>query len=293
MQGFIANGGLDQVLEGMIDRAAVGVFGKQHGIVASDRLIDSEIAQAPAFRGIDGKFNEAAFRQAIQQQGLSEAMVRADLTQGLIARQVLTPAGFGAVVPRELAKRYVALLKDHRTGALAVLPSAAFAPAKPPSDQELSAYYSKHRSKFIRPERRVIRYAAFGEEALKNVPPPSDAEIAAQYNANKAQYAALETRRVTQLIVPTEAAAKAIAAEVAGGKSLEAAASAKGLTTADLGAVSKQALASQSSPAVADAVFAAGKGTIAAPARSGLGWHLMRIDAVETRSSPPPSAAPR
>jgi peptidyl-prolyl cis-trans isomerase D len=283
MQGFLANGGLEQVLDSMIARTAVAVFGKQHGIVASDRLIDSEIAQAPDFRGIDGKFNEAAYRQALRQQGLSEALVRSDLAQGLIARQVLTPAGFGAVMPRELAKRYAVLLKDRRSGALAVLPSEQFAPAKPPSDQELSAYYSQHRDQFIRPERRVIRYAAFGDEVLKSVPPPSDAEIAARYNADKAQYAALETRSVTQLIVPTEAAAKAIVAEVAGGTSLEAAAGAKGLETADLGKVSKQSLAAQSSQAVADAVFAAAKGTIAAPARSGLGWHLMRIDAVETR----------
>lgn len=283
MQSFLANGGLEKVLDDLIGRTAIAAFGKTHGIVAGDRLVDSEITQIAAFRGPDGKFSQDLFRQAIRQRGISEAMVRQDLAQGLVGRQVLIPAGFGAVAPRELATRYAALLKDRRLGAMAVLPAALFVPPKPPSDQELATFYAAHRSEFIRPERRVLRYAAFGEEALKTVPAPTDAEIAARYNADKAQYAALETRRVTQLIVPTEAAAKAIAAEVAGGKSLEAAAQAKGLATASLGAVSREVLAGQASQAVAQAVFAAARGSIAAPARSGLGWHVMRIDGVDLR----------
>jgi peptidyl-prolyl cis-trans isomerase D len=283
MQGFLANGGLEQVLDDMINRTAVAEYGRQQGIVAGDRLVDSEITQMAAFKGPDGKFSQDAFRQAIQQRGLSEAMVRQDLAQGLIAKQMLVPAVFAAVAPRELAKHYAALLKDRRTGSIAVLPAPLFAPAKPPSDKELADYYTAHRDNFIRPERRVIRYASFGAEALKNVPKPTDAEIAAYYNANKAKYAAQETRRATQLIVPTEAAAKAVVAEVAGGKSLAEAASAKGLATAEIGPISKQALSSQTSTAVADAVFAASKGALATPARSALGWHVMRVDAIDSR----------
>ncbi len=284
MKAFLAAGGLDQVLEGIIDRTALGAFGRKHGVIASDRLVDSEIAKIPAFKGPDGKFSDAAFRQALQQRGISEKLVREDLAQGLIARQLMVPAAFGAVVPHELVTRYAALLREHRTGSIALLPSAAFAPTAEPADAELREFYTKNSSRFIRPERRVLRYATFGEAALKSVPPPSDAEIAARYNARKAEFSALETRRITQLIVPTEAAANAILAEVAKGKPLEASASGKGLAAASLGAVTKQALAAQSSQAVADASFAAGKGAVAAPARSGLGWHIMRIDAVEQRA---------
>lgn len=285
MQGFLAQGGLEQLLDDMITRTALAEFGRQHGVVAGDRLVDSEIAQMPAFKGLDGKFSQEAFRQTVQQRGLSEALVREDLAQGLIGKQLLIPAAFAAVAPHEMAKRYAALLKDRRSGLIGVLPSPAFAPQTPPTDKELAAYYAARQSRFIRPERRVIRYATFGAEALKSAPAPIEAEVAARYNANKAQYAALETRRVTQLIVPTEAAAKAIAAEVAGGKSLEESAKAKGLATASLGVVSKQALAGQATPAIADATFAAAKGALAAPARSGLGWHLMRVDGIETRAA--------
>lgn len=283
MQGFLATGGLEQVLDQMIERLALATFGRENGIVASDRLIDSEIAKVPAFRGPDGKFSDAAFRQMMQQRGVNEKMIRSDLAQGLIARQILLPASFGALAPREMAVRYGALLRETRKGSVALLPSALFTPDKPPTDAELQAFYTAKRDDFIRPERRVIRYASFGDEVLKTVPAPTEAEIAARFNADKAQYAELETRRVTQLIVPTEAAAKAVVAEVSGGKSLEVAAREKGLATADLGTVAKAALAGQSSQAVADAVFAAGSGAIAAPARSGLGWHVMRVDGIDKR----------
>lgn len=283
MSAFLASGGLADVLSQMLDRAAIGVFGEKHGMIAGQRLVDSEIAKVPSFRGLDGRFSDDAYRQVLQQRGLTDELVRDDLSQGLIAKQVLIPASFGAVFPQGPAQQYAALLKEKRTGAIALIPSAAFAPKTQPTDAELAAYYGKISTRFIRPERRVIRYAVFDGTALKNVPAPTEAEIAARYNQNRAQYAASESRKVTQLVVPTEAAAKAILAEVAKGSPLDRAAANKGLSTSAIGPVTRQQLTSQASPAVADAVFAAAKGAIAGPAKSGIGWHLMRVDAVEAK----------
>ena len=284
MKALIAQGGLERVLDQLTDRIALAAFGRKHDIVASDRLIDSEIAKVPSFKGPDGQFSDAAFRQMLQQQGLSEKALRESLAQELVGRKLTAPAEFAATMPRDLAFRYATLLREKRSGAIAFLPAAAFAPKAAPSDADLQAFYAKNRDRFIRPERRSLRYAMFGESALKAVPPPSEAEIAARYNANKSVYAAQETRRITQLIVPTEAAARAVAAEVTAGKRLEAAATAKGLATADLGALTKQALSGQSAPAVADAVFNAASGALAAPTKSPLGWHLMRVDSIERRA---------
>lgn len=283
MQAFLAGGGLEKTLDQLIDRAAMGEFGKRHGIVAGDRLIDSEIAKIPGLSGPDGKFSDAIFRQMLQQRGLSESFVRRDLGQALIEQQLVIPAQFGSMTPDELVRHYVSLRRDHRTGAIAMVPSAVFASRSPPTDAELNAYYLKNRDRFIRPERRVVRYAVFGEEALKSVPAPTEAEIAARYNANKASYAALETRRITQLVVPTEPAARAIESEVAKGRTLEAVAREKGLSTAALGDLSKAALTAQTSQAVADAAFGTAQGKLTAPARSGLGWHVLRIDGVTQR----------
>ncbi|MCK9542365.1 MAG: SurA N-terminal domain-containing protein [Novosphingobium sp.] len=283
MESFLASDGMESVLDGMIARTALAEFGRQNGVIAGNRLIDSEIAQIPAFHGPDGKFSEAAYKQLIQQRGLSDAQVRQDLAQGLVARQILVPAGFGAVVPAEMARRYSALLRETRKGAVALLPSLAFGPDQPPSDAELQTFYGANKSRFIRPERRVIRYATFSDTAVRNVPAPTEAEIAARYNADKAQYEAVELRRLTQLVVPTEAAAKAIVAEAGKGTPLAAAARAKGLATSAVGPIARAELANRTSAAVADAAFTASKGTLAVPARGALGWTITHVDAIETK----------
>ncbi|MDE2403952.1 MAG: SurA N-terminal domain-containing protein [Sphingomonadales bacterium] len=285
MRAFVAGGGLRQVLDAIVDRTAIAEFGRDHGIIAGKRLVDSELTKIPGLQGLDGKFSEATYRQLLAQRQLTDAEVRGDIAQGLVARQVLTPAQYGAVLPGDLIARYAGLLKERRTGMIASLPSALFAPRTAPGDAELAGWYASHRNAFIRPERRVIRWATFGDAALKPLPAPTDAEIAARYEANKAQFAASETRTFTQLVLPTEAAARALLAEVAGGKAFDAAARAKGLATASVGPVARPAYAEQTSAAVADAAFAAPKGKLVGPVKAALGWQLVRVDAIETRAA--------
>ena len=279
MQRFVASGAIPEVLDSMIDRAAIFAFGEEVGIVASDALIGSELAKIPAFLGPDGRFNEGLYRQTLAQQNLTDAQVRDDIAQGLVAKQVLVPVAFGATMPRELARRYGELARERRKGAIGFVPAQAFAPKAPPSEATLTGYYRANAARYTQPERRTIRYAAFGDDAVKDARGPTDAEIQQAYNADKAKYAPSETRAITQVIVPTEAAARALAAEVAGGKALDAAARAKGLLPSQA-FLTRAQLTDRASAAVAQAVFAAQRGTLAAPARSGLGWHVVRVDAI-------------
>lgn len=280
MPVFVREGGLERVLDELIDRYAIAGFGRKHGLRAGHRLIDSEIAQIPAFRGPDGKFDQQIYQQLIQQQGLTDKAVRQDLALTLLAQQVAIPVAFGTDVPAELVQRYSALLKETRKGAIAVLPGALYAPQGDPDEKELAAYYATNRDNYIRPERRVIRYASFTDSAIGTVAAPTEAEIAARYKRDAARFAATSARSFTQLVVPSEAQAKQIVATVQAGTTLDAAASASGLAVSRIGPSSKAELAEQTSAAVAEAGFAARSGALAAPARSNLGWHILRVDAV-------------
>ncbi|MEJ2457990.1 MAG: SurA N-terminal domain-containing protein, partial [Novosphingobium sp.] len=278
MKLLVTQGGVEQVLSDLVDRTAFYVFGKKHKVLPSERLIDSEIAQIPAFQGVDGKFDQNTFRQALAQQGISEKALRDDIAHNLTAQELMAPATTGTVMPAFAAKQYGALLTETRTGAVAALPSLAFAPDKDPTDKQLATFYKNHTDAFIRPERRVIRYATFDKTSVREPAAPTDAEIAARYETDKAIYAAQDRRRITQTIVPTEAAAKAVVAEVEGGKTLEAAAAEKGLKAAGLAFFSREDLANQFSKAVSAAVFAAPVGKLATPQKSPLGWHVIRVD---------------
>ncbi len=281
MQAFLAQGGLDEVLTQLIDRTAIAEFAQRLGLRAGDNLVNSEIIEISAFRGPDGNFSEEIYRAAIGQQGLTDAQVRADLGQGLLAQQILVPSAFGAKMPDKLVSQYAALLAESRQGAIGIVPSSVYAPTAPPSAAQLQTYYERNRSSYIRPERRVIRFATFDADAVAGSAEPTDAAIAARYERDRARFAASESRRISQLIVPTQQAANALRQQVQGGQTLEAAAAQAGFQVAEIGPVSRQQLAAQTSAAVAQAAFAAADGTIAAPARSGLGWHVVRVDSIE------------
>ena len=287
MKAFVAGGGFAQAAEQMFDRVAISVFGANNGIVAGKRLVDSELTKIPSLQGPDGKFSQTQYRTLLAQRNLTDADVRTQIGTGLVAKQILLPAEFGAVAPGEAVRRYAALLKEHRTGTVGMLPAAAFAPKTPPSDAVLAAFYQKNSASFIRPERRVVSYAVFDASAVSHAATPRDAQIAAYYNANAAQYAASESRGVTSLILPDEASAKAA---VASG-SLDAAAHAKGLTTAKLAPLTRDALSAQTSPEAAAAVFAASHGAIVGPVKSALGWYVLRVDTVDAKPARSLSAA--
>ena len=52
MPAFIARGGLDDVLDQLLQRTALAVFAKEHGIRAGNRLVDSEIVKILSGRPI-------------------------------------------------------------------------------------------------------------------------------------------------------------------------------------------------------------------------------------------------
>ena len=284
MQVFAANGGVDGILEQMLSRVALAAFGEEHGMRAGKRLVDSEIRQIPAFRDLSGNFSQEIYQGALRQQGLTDAAVREDLAMGLFARQVVTPLALGPTMPTSLSQRYAQLLRETREGAVALLPSTAFMPAGAPTAAQLQTYYQENRSGYVRPERRVIRYAVFGEDALGEQAAPTQAQIAARYQRDQAQYAQQEDRTFTQLVVPTQAAAQAIVDEVRGGVSLQQSAQQKGLATVQIGPISRGDLAQRTSAAVAQAGFAAARGALSAPAQGGLGWYVLQVEALDTRA---------
>ncbi|MBO6608282.1 peptidylprolyl isomerase [Altererythrobacter sp.] len=284
---FAAQGGFEEVLEQMIDRAAVGAYAREYGLRAGENLVNSEILQFPAFNGPDGNFSQDAFQAALRQRGLNEATLRRDLGDSLLARQLVVPGLSGVRMPQKFAIRYASLLRERRTGAVGFVPSASFAPEGDPTEEQLSAYYEENRSDYIRPERRVLRYATFGVDNLDTDVTPTQEEIAARYERDRAQYAASEERTFTQLIVPTQDAANSIRERVGNGASLAAVAREAGFSTTQIGPIRQEAYGNQTSGAVAAAVFDAPRGRIAEPARSSLGWHVVRVDNINTIAERP------
>jgi len=280
MPEFITEGGFDEVIKQLINRYAVGEYGALYGLRAGENLVNSEILKIPAFQGLTGSFDQQAYLTALRGKGLTDAIFRRDLADGLIAQQLLRSAVAAPQLPEKIARQYAALVLEKRKGEIALIPSLAYAPAAGPSEAQLAAWYKDNRTRFIRPERRTLRFAVFSADTLKVNAAPTPVEIAARYKRDGAKYQASESRAVTSFVVPTQDAARALAARIRAGTPLEAVAREAGFNASPSEARDREAMSGLTSFAFAQNAFKAAEGGIVEPAQGPIGWYVARIDRI-------------
>jgi peptidyl-prolyl cis-trans isomerase D len=288
---FLRGGTLEEMVNQMVGVSAALVFGKEQGLAVSRQMIDREIAGVRAFQNLAGQFDQQAFEAALAREKMSPDQLRKEIETRLIQRQLLLPAAGSAFVPRGIAFQYASLLLESRTGNVGVVPTAAMGAGKEPTDAEIAAFYSKEQTRYTIPERRTIRYAAFGREQIAGAAKATDAEIQQAYRQDPA-YAARETRVLSQVVLPDEAAARAFAQKVAAGTAFVQAAQQAKFSAADiaLGELNKETYQRASSPAAANGVFGAAKGNTVGPFKGPIGWHVVKIEDVKATGAKPLAA---
>lgn len=282
---FLSMGGFSEVLTQLIDGLAISEFGEDNGMRVSKKLVDAKIAEIPAFQDATGKFNQNQFATLLKREHIPERDLRADIARDVLRDLLVSPAGAGAQSPQGMILPYASMLLEKRAGTVAVFPSLAFLPKEKPTDAQLKSYYAANSDRFALPEQRRMRYAVIDGARFAAKAVPTDAEVAQYFKENAARYAASETRTVRQLILPSESAAKAMAAKIGAALTLDKAAQQAGLATSTVGPVDRAAMAAQVGDAAVGPVFAAAKGVLVGPVRTGLGWALFDVDTITATSA--------
>lgn len=288
MPDFVRLGGVDLVLEQLLASRALAAFAGEAGIPIGRRIVDGEIASIPALQ-VAGRFDDGAFRRFLQQQRLSEDMLRQEIAANLTQRLLLRPVLLGTAVPESLAETYATLLLEQRRGLIVPVPAAMVPAPAAPDEATLRAFWERNRVAWTVPERRAWREAVIDRSALAGEAAPAAADIEAYWRANPAEFGGIERRVLRQVVLPSAKEAQAFAARIAAGTGFDAAAQAAGFGPADtaLGTLSEAELAAELNAEVARAAFAAPAGGISAPARGPVGWHVIRVERVV-----PPSLRP-
>ena len=275
-------GEFDQLLSALVDAETLEAFASKFGFNLSKRLVDGQIANIPAAKGLNGQFSEQSYRAFLQQQRVTDEEVRWIIRNGLLQQLMIAPAVVNARAPVGMARPYASILLEAREGDVAFVPTEAFRAGLNATPADLQRFYAANQRRYMLPEQRVLRVAKIGPEQVANVQ-PSDKEIADYYNANKAAYAAKETRVITQAVVPDQAAANAIVQRIRGGQAFAAAAAPAGYSAADisLGAQTREQFTSVTNPRVAAAAWGAAQGAIVGPIQSENGWHVIKIESIE------------
>jgi peptidyl-prolyl cis-trans isomerase D len=275
-------GDFNAVLDSLLDERTLLAFADKYDFPLSKRLVDAEIAQIPGTKGLNGQVSEQSYQQFLAQQRLTDPQVRRILSAGLLQRLLLTPIATNARIPVGMATPYASMLLEQREGDAAIVPVDSFRAGLQPTDAQLQQFYAANRGRYMIPEQRVIRVARIGPEQVANVT-ASDQEITAYYNQNKAIYAPSDTRSLSQVVVPDQATANAIAQRAKGGQSLAAAAAPAGANAAvtELKDQTRAAYAGVAGGKAADAVFSAAAGAVVGPIKSDFGWVVVKVESVK------------
>jgi peptidyl-prolyl cis-trans isomerase D len=277
------------LIEEVIDGEALTAFARSLGFVVPQTMIDRVIVSIPGFLNVAGQFDDATFRAALSQQGLTERQLREDIENSQLIRMVAGPVGGGVRVPNAVASEYANLLLERRTGLLGAVPAQLLAQGIQPSDQEIAAFYQQNQRSFALPERRVLRFALIGREQLGDAVRATDQEIAAHYQQNQAQYGPRETRNIQRIVLGDEAAARAFADRVRGGADFAQAAAQAGFAPADINfpQQSREQFTTASNAEIAGAAFGAQQGAVLGPFRTPLGFQVVRVEGVSRTAGRP------
>ncbi|WP_374370812.1 SurA N-terminal domain-containing protein [Tabrizicola sp.] len=278
MQEALSFGIDKQVIQSVINRAALDNEAQRAGLSVGDDVVAAEIMKMDSFKGASGTFDREAYRMTLDRNRLSEAEFETNLRRD-ISRELLQGAvGGGFAAPKPMTDTLYNWVAERRGFSMLRLTEADLAvPVAEPTDAELKAHYDAHIDRFTKPEAKRITYAALLPDAIAKDQPVDEAALKKLYDDRISEFVVPERRIVDRLVFPDQASAEAAKAKLDAGTTFEALVAERGLTldAIDQGDVSKADLG-----AAGDAVFATSEGGVAGPVDSDLGPALYRVNGV-------------
>ncbi len=272
--------GLDQsVLAQVISDRALDNETTAIGLSVGDARVRDQVVAIPAFAGIDGNFDRAAYSETLRRNNLSEAefesSLRDDTARGLLQSAVVD----GLPEPTAFAQAMLEYIGEKRSLTWVRLDATALTtPLPAPTDADLQTYYEANPDAFTLPETRAISYAWLTPDMIADSVTIDDADLQLLYQDRLADFVKPERRLVERLVYLDDAAATAAKARLdAAEVDFEGLVTERGLALSDidLGDVSKDDLG-----AAGEGVFAAASGDVVGPFASPLGPALFRMNAV-------------
>lgn len=265
-----------QILDGLISRAALDEKANDLGIGISEKAIRDEIMRDETFQDASGNFNRGRFEQLLNANDLTEPAYVQELRGELIRRQLLGAFTQGAVVPQVLIDSANRYQNEQRVLDYFTIGKDAVGEIPAPDDKTLTAYYEERKAQFTAPEYRKIAIVTATPEKVRANITVTDEELQQAYKARLADYRTPERRKIEQISFPNMDAAEKASAALAGGKDFLEVAREAGFQQSDidLGVVAKGGMADQ---AIAGAAFALGKGEASKPVKGALTTAIVRV----------------
>lgn len=267
-----------QVLSQMISRAVLDEKADRMGLLVTESQMHDKVFENPAFQDGTGRFDPNRFSTFLRQVNMSEQAYMAELGDDTRRQQLVAAVIDGAAAPQSLAEQILAYRGERRVADYVAIPQSSFQDLGTPEEAALQKVYEDASGRFMTPAYKSVSLVFLDlDAAAEKVAVPED-RLREAFEARKEELSQPERRTVSQAVLPDENAAQALADRL--GDEADFAAVVEEVTgraPVDLGSVTRDDL-----PAgLAEAVFALDDGQVSAPVQSALGWHVVKVSAVE------------
>jgi len=279
-----------KLLDEFIAREVIVQRAHESGYRIGDAELAETLRQIPALQ-VDGKFSRDRYAALLRQQGRSEPEFEREFRRDLETNQLRNAIAVSAFVTPGEMKRRLELEGETREVSYAVVPAAKFAGQVNVTPEAVAAYYAKHKTEYMTPETVSLQYLKLDLADLAANVQVTEEGLRKYYEDNAARNEAPEQRKASHILIESgsdDAAAKkkaeAIAARVKAGEDFAKLARENsddpGSKDAggDLGWATREAYVKEFS----DALFAMQKGEIRGPVHTQFGYHIIRLDDIQT-----------
>jgi peptidyl-prolyl cis-trans isomerase D len=172
--------------------------------VNSDETENAILDSLPPQAVKDGKVDGATLAALLQQQGMTMADLKDQMSRELVINRLREIVGAGTVVaPREIADEF------HRKNDKVRLDYALLTPARyqaeaEPTEAEIKAYYDTHKASFQTPEKRSLAIILLDPNKAAT-PLPSDAELRKDYAAKQDTFRTPERVQARHILIKSDA----------------------------------------------------------------------------------------
>jgi peptidyl-prolyl cis-trans isomerase D len=276
---------VDSLLAQLIERSLLDQEAQRLGLEASDDVIRNTIYQTPAFRGPDGTFDRQTFAQTLMMNRMTEDQLVARLRQDIPSADLVQAITAGVNVPRPVVEVLYRYRNEQRVADIVSVPVSAVSDIAQPSDAELTQFYEANPEMFRAPEYRAFTIASLSPAGLTQTAAIPEDRLRSEYEQRKADLETPERRDIHQILAASEEQAKeALAALRAGTDWSEVATTIAGQDpeAIELGLLTRRDLPE----ALGEVAFELPLNQPSQPVRSPLGWHIVRVVAIEPGGTP-------
>jgi len=283
------------VLNNIINDVLKEQFINENGINISDEFIARVIQSSPEFM-VDGQFSRDRYytwlNERVIEPSLFEENQRINIRKGQLERGIRATS---FVTPSEY-RRYLNLIGEQRNVTIAEIDLSILAEPINLEEEDIQEYYSSRSNEFLQPESINFSYIELRKDQLNNDLEITDDEILQYYNDSGQRFAQDERRQASHILIllgEDEELSLQRASEtlerINNGESFSdlvlAISDDEGSkqSDGDLGMLTR----SQLPGALGDTIFSMVEGDISEVVRTDFGFHIVRLDRVESDGKVP------